>query len=68
MVSNFSMLIAEREAEHLAYVHIAHLPYREGCVLNLPGARARDMRSESERETHRSSEGREEKEKRFRAE
>ena len=31
-----SMLIAERKAEHLAYVHIAHLPYRDGCVLNLP--------------------------------
>ena len=36
VVSNFSMLIAEREAEHLAYVRIAHLPYRGGCVLNLP--------------------------------
>ena len=36
VVSNFSMLIAERKAEHLAYVHIAHLPYRDGCVLNLP--------------------------------
>ena len=33
VVSNFSMLIAEREAEHLAYAHIAHLgTVRDACL------------------------------------